>query len=179
VADAIELLHSSGGWEFKNNYFGHFDPRTGLKPPDDSGTVDSVLAEYSLSVGRLARYPMRFSGNGPDVVVTLFGMYNSVTSDTQTGKRIKYGAELVYTPLDVLALGFRGDFVQPNLSDKNESFAVLSPKVILRTSFLANERVQFQYSRYVLGSKAYPAFPFNRIDDGDKDVFMISASMWW
>jgi hypothetical protein len=179
VADAIELLHSSGGWEFKGNYFGRFDPRTGIKPPDDSGTVDSVLFEYSMSLGRLLRYPMRFSGNGPDLVATLFGMFNSIKSDTQTHKMLKYGGELMYAPLDVLAIGARTDLVQPDMSDKTKSFAVLSPKVVLRTSFLAHERVQLQYSRYFLGSKAYPAFPNDRVDKGDADVFMISASMWW
>src|SRR5207253_871381 len=142
----------SGGWEFKGNYFGRFDPRTGMKPLDDSGTVDSVLLEYTFSVGQLVRYPLRFGGNGPDLLATVFGMFNSVTSDTQSGKRLKYGAELLYTPLDVLALGARFDFVQPNLDDRTESFAVLSPKVILRTSFLSHERVELQYSRYFLGA---------------------------
>jgi hypothetical protein len=179
VADAIELLHSSGGWEFKGNYLGRFDPRTGIKPPDDSGTVDSLLFEYSLSLGRLVRYPLRFTGNGPDLVATLFGMFNSIKSDTQTHKMLKYGGELVYAPLDVLAIGARADLVQPDMSDRTRSFAVLSPKVILRTSFIAHERVQLQYSRYFLGSKAYPAFPNDRVDQADADVFMISASMWW
>jgi hypothetical protein len=179
LADAIELLHSSGGWEFKGNYFGRFDPRTGIKPADDSGTVDSLLFEYSLSLGRLVRYPLRFMGNGPDLVATLFGMFNSVQSDTQTHQMLKYGGEVMYAPLDVLALGARADLVQPDLSDRSKSFAVVSPKVVLRTSFLAHERVQFQYSHYFLGTKAYPAFPNDRVNEADADVFMISASMWW
>jgi hypothetical protein len=179
LSDAIELLHSSGGSEFKNNYFGRFDPRTGVKPADDSGSVDSLLFEYSVSLGKLARYPARFSGNGADLVATVFGMFNSVKSDTQTHKMMKFGGEIMYSPIDVLGIGARADQVQPDMSDRDESFTVVSPKVVLRTSFLAKERVQFQYSRYFLGSKAYPSFPYQRIDGADRDVFMISASMYW
>ncbi len=179
LADAIEVLHSSGGWQFKNNYFGRFDPRTGMKPPDDTGAVNSVLAQYSLSIGRLMRYPTRFSGNGPDLNLTVFGMFNSVDSENFAHKKLKYGGELMYSPLELLAFGARADMVQPNLSNSEESFAVVSPKVVLRTSFLAHERVTLQYSHYWNGEQAYAAFPYNRLPEADKDVVMLSASMWW
>lgn len=179
LADVIEVLHSSGGWQFKNNYFGRYDPRTTMTPPDDTGAVDSALLQYSLSIGRLVRYPTRFSGNGPDLVLSVFGMFNSVDAEHFAHKKLKYGGELMYSPLELLAFGARGDLVQPNLSNSEESFAVLSPKVVLRTAFLAHERVTLQYSRYWNGDAAYAAFPYNRLPEADKHVVSLSASMWW
>ena len=179
LADAIEVLHSAGGWQFKNNYFGRFDPRSSMTPPDDTGAVDSVVLQYSLSIGRLVRYPTRFSGNGPDLTLTLFGMFNNVDSENFAHQKLKYGAEVIYSPLEVLAFGARGDQVQPDMDDSRQSFAVLSPKLILRTSFIAHERVLLQYSRYFNGEAAYPAFPYNRLPEADRDVLMLSASMWW
>lgn len=179
LADAIEVLHSAGGYQFKNNFFGRFDPRTGMTPPDDDGTVDSVLFQYTLSFGKIARYPTRFSGNGPDLQLTLFGMFNSVSAETQSHDKLKYGAELFYSALDVLGVGLRYDLVQPNLDDNDQSFAVLSPRLVLRTAFIARERVTLQYSRYFLGDEAYAAFPYNELPEADEDVLMISASMFF
>jgi hypothetical protein len=179
LADALEVLHSSGGWQFKNNYFGRFDPRTGVTPPDDTGAVNSLLVQYSLSIGKLVRYPARFSGNGPDLSVTVFGMFNDVDSENFAHQKLKYGGEVVYSPLELLALGMRADLVQPDLDDNNQSFAVLSPKLILRTAFLSHERVLLQYSHYFNQEAVYPAFPYNRLPEADKDVLMLSASMWW
>ncbi len=179
LADAIEVLHSAGGWQFKNNFFGRYDPRSGTTPADDSGSVDSIAAQYALSFGKIARYPTRFSGNGPDLKLTLFGMFNSVSSDTQSHDKLKYGADLFYSAFEALGLGLRYDLVQADLSDNDESFAVLSPRVVLRSAFIAHERVTFQYSRYFYGDEAYPAFPYASQDEGDSDVVMISASMWW
>ena len=178
LADAIEVLHSSGGWQFKNNYFGGFDPRTRTKPPDDSGTVDTVLFQYALSFGKIARYPTRFSGQGPDLTLTLFGMFNSVSSETQSHDKLKYGADLFYSAFEALAFGARYDLVQPNLNDNDQSFSVLSPSIVLRTAFVARERVTLQYSRYFLGDEAYPSFPYE-LTEADKDVIMISGSMFF
>jgi hypothetical protein len=179
LADAIEVLHSSGGWQFKNNFFGRFDPRTGVTPPDDDGSVDSVLGQYTLSFGKIARYPTRFTGNGPDLQLTLFGMFNSVSSETQSHDKLKWGAELFYSAFDVLGAGVRYDLVQPHLDDGDQSFSVLSPRVVLRTSFIARERITLQYSRYFLGDEAYAAFPYAESPEADTDVVMISASLFF
>ena len=179
LADALEVLHSSGGSQFKNNYFGRFDPRTSMTPPDDTGAVNSVLFQYALSIGRLVRYPARFGGNGPDLTLTLFGMFNSVNSEHFAHKMLKYGGEVLYSPLESLALGARGDVVQPDMANREQSFSVLSPKIILRTSFLSHERVTLQYSHYWNGAAAYAAFPYNRLPTADKNVLMLSASMWF
>ncbi len=179
LSDAIEVLHSLGGSSFKNNFFGGFDPVTRTKLPDDGGTVDSVLFQYTLSLGKLTRYPKKFGGNGPDLTLTPFGMWNKIKSTNNDYSRLKFGADLLYSPLDVLAVGARYDLVQPNLKDSKESFSVVSPKVILRTAFVTHEAITFQYSHYFLGSKVRPGFPYTDLPTPDPDVFMVSASMWW
>ena len=55
IADAIEVLHSFGGWQLHDNYFG---------PPGGTdqvtGTIDSVELQYSFSFGQLFHYPQAF-----------------------------------------------------------------------------------------------------------------------
>lgn len=183
IADAIELLHSEGGYSFKSNFF-NYPLKSGAKNPDDSGTVDSVLFQYSLSLGKIARYPKKFGGNGPDFVVTPFGMFNKVKAPNSDYSRFKFGAEGIYSALDVLAFGLRYDMVQPNLNDSRLSFSEISPKVMLRTAFVTHETVTFQYSHYSYGSHVTPGFPYNdpkvyTVTKPDPDSFMISASMYW
>ena len=115
----------------------------------------------------------------PRHAVTVFGMFNDVDSENFAHQKLKYGAEVVYSPLELLAIGTRADLVQPDLDNNDESFAVLSPKLILRTSFLSHERVLLQYSHYFNQEAVYPAFPYNRLPEADQDVLMLSASMWW
>ena len=179
IADAIELLHSEGGYSFKSNFF-NYPLANGAKNPDDSGTVDSVLFQYSLSLGKVARYPKKFGGNGPDFVLTPFGMFNKVKSANSDYSRFKFGLEGIYSALDVLAFGMRYDLVQPNLHDSRLSFSELSPKVVLRTSFVSHEAITLQYSHYIYGSHVTPGFPYDTSTvKPDPDVFMLSASMWW
>ncbi len=43
-----------------------------------TGTIDSVELQYSFSFGQLFHYPQAFWGDGPDLIGTIFGMYNKV-----------------------------------------------------------------------------------------------------
>ncbi len=179
LADSIEVLHSFAGWNFKNNYFGRYDARTGTAAPDTSGKVDTVLFQYDLSVGALARLPTRFRGNGPDLKLSVFGMFNNVTSENNSHQKFKWGADALYQPFSVAGIGLRYDLVQPDLSDRDQSFAILSPKLVFMTQYISKEEVTLQYSRYFLGSKAYPSYPYADIDEADPNVFMIVGRMWW
>ena len=57
--DAIEVLHSFGGWQLHDNYFG---------PPGDvdtvTGKIDSFLFQYSFSFGQLLSLPAGVLGRG-------------------------------------------------------------------------------------------------------------------
>jgi len=181
VAGALETIHSQEGWNLVENYFGEPDTSTG------TGTINSVGWEYTFSLSTFLRYPEPFYGQGPDVIVSLYGMFNSISSPDPNfallkvpTAKLKTGAEVTYTPLRWMGAGARFDFVQPNMDDSRESFSVISPRVLFRTEFVSNEQIVVQYSRYNLGSRTRLSFPFDQTKvTPDHNVFSIIATMWW
>ncbi len=194
LADAIEVLHSFGGWQLHDNYFG---PPGGVQPV--TGSIDSVELQYSFSFGQLFHYPQAFWGDGPDIIGTIFGMFNHVHAPDDTMyslNKLKFGTEWTYVPLAWLGLGGRYDVVEPNLNIAGESFSVISPRIIFRTAFVTHEQVMIQYSRYFYGSD-YKAgtgplpgfvsgsqFPYNSQPGGsglgvDKNAAQIAAIIWF
>ncbi len=186
LGDAIEVIHSFGGWQLHDNYFGApgaVDPVT--------GKVYSVEFQYSFSWGQLFYYPQPFWGQGPDLITTVFGMFNHV--DLPAGQnpvydginKLKFGAEVTYLPLDWFGVGFRGDVVQPNMDQSNTNFSVFSPRLLFRTAFVTHEQILVQYSRYFTGSQVFSQFPYN-VQPGaanfggvDKNAFQIAAIIWF
>ena len=95
LGDAIEVLHSFGGWQLHDNYFG--------RPGDTdlvTGKVYTALAQYSISLGQVFWHPQAFWGQGPDLILNIFGMYNYVDLNVAAGanplfsgiKKLKCGA---------------------------------------------------------------------------------------
>jgi len=212
LADAVEVLHSFGGWQFKENFFGvGFNPQTGeyRGPQNETGKVQTIEAQYTLSFGALARYPAAFWGQGPDIAVTLFGMLSMVDSPAPvtapdgsggncTGesspnggygcwniktKKLKFGGDFAYTPLSVFGLGVRYDVVKPDLDaafgGSHEDFQVITPRIVIKTAFVTHEAITFQYQRYFLSSEAYAIYPNQWIPKADPNLFAVSATMWW
>ncbi|HEY5948948.1 MAG TPA: hypothetical protein VIV40_25830, partial [Kofleriaceae bacterium] len=155
VAGAFEALHSFEGWNLRDNYFG--EAATG------TGTIDTVFAQHVFSFERFKRGSEDFWGQGPDVVLAAFGMYSRVRSNdaTFTGARgkLKLGGEATWTPRKWFGVDFRYDLVRPNTSDRRQTFHVLSPSIILRTSFASNEQVMIGYSYYQNGDRVAPGYP--------------------
>jgi len=188
LEDAIEVLHSFGGWQLHDNYFG---------PPGGTdavtGSIDSVEFQYSFSFGQLFHYPQAFWGDGVDIIGTVFFMYNQIDPANPSYKmnKFKWGTEWTYTPLPWLGLGARFDVVEPNTDVSAESFSVISPRVIFRTAFVTHEQVMLQYSRYFYGSAFAPGnplgggmFPYNSQTGGaglgvDKNAAQIAAIIWF
>lgn len=198
LADAIEVLHSFGGWQFKNNYFGTtFNPHTGAfaGPQNESGKVTTVSFQYSLSLGALMRAPAAFWGDGPDWTWTLFSMLTMVDSKApaeagglasqwdMSTKKLKWGVDTMYTPLNWFGIGGRFDHVQPDLDAKTGgdtlNFAVLSPRMVFRTAFVTHEAITVMYQRYFLGEAAYAVYPYQWVPKADANVFSIAGTMWW
>ena len=203
VGPAIEVLHSQGGGGHNagNGIYENFFNSVG----DGTGTIDSVQLYYD---GRTNIGPI-------DVRLGLFGMYSTVAGTDATSinlltgiatsgtQKLKYGADLMVNVLPWLAVGARGDYVQPDSHDANESFGVLSPKVVIRTTYVTHEEVTFQYSHYWDGSDVLPqqwlavvgpkniatlaahATPGGYINfagppyPNDTNVFGVRVSMWW
>jgi hypothetical protein len=190
IGDAIEVLHSFGGWQLHDNYFG---TKGGTEPV--TGKIDTVEFQYSFSFGQLFHYPQAFWGDGPDIIVTPFMMMNKV-SGTMGGAfdmtKLKLGTEITYIPLPWLGLGARYDLVQPNLDDSTRSFSVISPRVIFRTAFVTHEQVMFQYSRYFYGDAYDPnsmnpegsQYPYSSQPGAaglgvDANAFQVAAIIWF
>jgi hypothetical protein len=194
IADAIEVLHSFGGWQLHDNYFGSpggTDPVT--------GSINSIEFQYSFSFGQLFHYPQAFWGDGVDLIGTIFGMYNKVNAPmnpTYSLSKLKYGTEWTYTPLPWLGVGGRYDIVQPNRDISGESFSVFSPRIIFRTAFVTHEQIMIQYSRYFYGdlykagSGPMPGFmsgsqfPYNAQPGAanlgvDKNAAQVAAIIWF
>lgn len=196
VGPAIEVVHSLGGGGYTGSANGIVDNylgACGTCAPNDvgSGSVDSILLQYDYSFGLLYRKlkdgAANFWGEGVDLNLSLFGMYSAVNSLDKTGnnplvgdgvKKLKYGADLVFTPLSWFGLGARTDIVQPSSKDTSQSFVVVSPKLLFHTRWITHEEITLQYSRYSYGRHVSPQLP-NQVFAPDENVFGMKATMWW
>lgn len=184
LSDAIELLHSQGGWQFAANYLGG----------NGYGTVNSLLFQYSFSLAAFLLRPQAWWGDGADLTLTLFGMYNSISAGDQASEvfvaangdsRLKFGGNVLYTPLPWFSVGGRVDIVQPNMDNAQRSFQVYSPRLVFRTAFVTHEQVVIQYSHYSYGRSVELPFPYGGagapypLEKPDSGVFSLWAQMWW
>jgi hypothetical protein len=160
LADAIEVLHSYGGWQLHDNFFGVPGAVEHV-----TGKIDSVEFQHVFSLGQAFRYPEAFWGNGPDLIVSLFGMYNRVSGAVNPAfnhGKAKGGGDVTYLPVSWFGIGARFDTVQPNLDDNTQTFSVLSPRLYVRTAFVTHEQIMVQYSRYFYGATAaHSQYPYN------------------
>jgi hypothetical protein len=208
VSDSIEVLHSQGGWQLGQNYFQ--DLRTGgANPPvntidDGNGNIHTIAGQATFSLAGYMMRPRPFWGQGTDFNLTLFGMFNKITSTTASPdgvnyarhSKLKYGGDLIWSFSPMVALAFRGDAVNPNMSDSTQSFYILSPRFIFRSEFVTHEAIILQYSRYIYGggykdpSRVEELMPWPYGANGtydikqlgghpDENVVTLSASMWW
>jgi len=193
LGDAIETIHSFGGWQLHDNYFGPAGTYYPNSPA--TGKIDTIYFQEVYSLGQLFRYPAAFWGDGPDLIASVFAMWNKV-SGAQPGNynhaRLKGGAELTYLPISWFGVGGRYDLVSPNLDDGTQKFSVFSPRIILRTAFVTHEQILFQYSRYFYdrnaaisqfpyngGSANYPNNPNAQALGADKNAFTMAAIIWF
>jgi hypothetical protein len=111
----------------------------------------------------------KFWGNGPDLKLALYGMLNMVKSDydpvgpaSVTGPtdgitKLKYGADLKWRALSWLSPAIRFDRLQPNSEVPEQSFSVLSPRLIFTSDFVSHEQLTIQYSRYMYNKRTCDA----------------------
>jgi hypothetical protein len=194
VSRVLSVLNTQGGPGLMSEYLG---PNS-----NGTGTLSTVGGQYDLSVGRLASYPVPFSGDGPDLVLSVFALQTHVTTpDTSSfytatiggvtnhygayngATKRKYGIEGTYSMLSWLAASMRFDHVDPFVSDKDFSFSVLSSRLILHTDWQSTDQVVIQYSHWFNGSATAvrdgepPMYDLSVVPDSN--VLSVSASMWW
>jgi hypothetical protein len=203
VNDSIEVLHSQGGWQFTQNFF----PTAYTNGVGGDGAVHTIAGQYTFSLAAFMMRPRPFWGQTADVTIRPFFMFNKVTG-TPGGvddvTKFKGGLDLVYSFIPMMAAGLRIDTVNPNMSNSEQTFYVLSPRLVFRSEFVTHESVVLQYSYYGYGA-AYtdPAksagnakdpgvmpWPYGRYGTWsigqsglntvpDKHVVMLYANMWW
>jgi len=152
--------------------------------------------------------PRPFWGQAADVTIRPFFMYNKVAG-TPNGvdnvTKLKGGLDLVYSFMPTMAAGLRVDTVNPNMDNSQQSFYVISPRLVFRSEFVTHEAVVLQYSYYKYGS-AYTdpsmsagvpngdpgvmPWPYGQYGtwsigsaglntQPDKHVITLYANMWW
>jgi hypothetical protein len=186
VGNSIEINNAEGGSGLMLNYLG----------PNSNGTgkLLTMAAQYDLSLARLIAYPRQFKGDYADIVLSVFGMQTSVTSDEKQYNIVtqrqydgttmrKFGGEAAYSLLSWLAVSARADHVINDNHDSKQTFTVVSPRVIFRSKWQAHDQVVLQYSHWFDGDHVqvrdgYPALPDLSLKP-DKDMLSLSASMWW
>jgi hypothetical protein len=178
VSRAIEVIHSSGGGEFGlgvvDNYLGPGcvgdanAPTTvgaGNRAGDPGGCslgnggVDTLLAQYEFSVTNFLQQSsggQKFWGDGQDLYLKLYGMYNKVKSDVADNDgihKLKYGADLAFAALPWLTAAVRFDRLQPNSRIPEQSFGILSPRLVFKSKWNTHEAITLQYSRYIYNQR--------------------------
>lgn len=178
VSSVVRVLNAPGGKGLMDEYFG---PDSG-----GTGTLMTVGAQYDVSIGEIVRSPQPYSGYGPDLFVSAFGLMTQVGSDDDAYDgvtKLKYGTEITYSALSWLAVSGRYDRVVSDTDDDSQTFAVISPRVIFRTDFNSQDQVTLQYSRWFYGSGTVVRTGYPPRDNPavypDEDTFMLMANMWW
>jgi hypothetical protein len=199
VGRIVEVLNTRGGPGLMQNYLGAQSGGT--------GSLNILGWQYDLSIGRLVSYPVPFSGDGPDIFFSVFGIYAGVKSNDVNfdgTSKIKFGAEGTYSLLPWLAVSMRYDNVRPGApastgglaainanppfdtapaSDDDFAFQVFSPRIILRSDWQARDQVVLQWSHWENGILTAARQGYPAVEDlsvfPDKDVISLSANMWW
>jgi hypothetical protein len=178
VSGVIHVLNTFGGPGLVQNYLG----------PNSNGTGKLTTAggQYDVSIGEIVRSPTPYSGYGPDLFASVFGMFTRVSSndpDFDGISKVKYGAEVTYSALAWLALSTRYDRVVANTDDARQTFSVISPRIILRSDFNSQDQVTLQYSRWFYGSGVVVRSGYPPVNDPtivpDENMLSLTANLWW
>lgn len=180
VSGVIRVLNTFGGPGLMRSYLG---PRS-----EGTGHISTFGGQYDVSIGEIVRANdhQPFAGYGPDVFISLFGMYTHVASkqfEYDNVNKLKYGAEGTYSALSWLAFSGRYDRVVADTKDASKTFAVITPRLIFRSDYNSQDQVTIQYSHWFDGSGVAVRSGYPPKEDPallpDADTFSITGSMWW
>jgi hypothetical protein len=148
-----------------------------------TGKLMAAGVNYSASLGRIISYPVPFSSNGPDLTLNTGFIIAKSSSDFGPfdGRvRHKYGADLLYTFLPYMAVGFRADRVVPNSKDSDETFHVISPRLVFKSDWGSRDTITLSYAKWFYGPHSHSdgssVQPGDRLDD---QLFALNVQMWW
>jgi hypothetical protein len=196
MSNLVQMLNSGGGYDLTERFWGF--------QSEGNGKLTVLGGEYTISLGTLLRYPVEFWGIGPDLLITLFGIYAKADGacdqflenvdpetrcvdgrfDTDT---VKFGSEGVYSFSKHVAASLRldyvSDYVRPNLDDSTYKFGAIAPKLIFRSDWITRETISLQYYHYLFGDNLAingdQRLVNTNSQNPDRHVFAIFGSMWW
>ncbi len=155
VAPAIEVIHAYGGGFFKSGITHQYlNEKSGwdsyeVMSGGGNGTVDTIEGQWDMSLSSIIG-PELFGQQQLNLQV--FGMLNLIQSeddaDLENVSKVKFGGDMVYSPTSWFGIGLRGDRVQPRSDIPEQSFTVLAPRLIFRSSFTTHEQIHIGYARY-------------------------------
>ncbi|MGC4095014.1 MAG: hypothetical protein QM756_45270 [Polyangiaceae bacterium] len=188
--NVVQVLYAGGGRDLMDRYIGRNNR-------DGRGTLLVAGGQYDISLGELLRYPDEFWGEGPDLKLSLFGMYAHITSEdpARDGEdKYKFGAEGTYSMLPWLAGALRLDRAVPYAHAAKEpiykgqndnSYSVVTLKAVFRSDWQAREALTLQYSRYFYRSN-FHLVGLNaggqistQSSEPDQNVLALFGTLWW
>jgi hypothetical protein len=150
------------------------------------GTGKLLIAgfEYNFSLGKALWHPQAFWGEGPDLILSVFtnvaATLQSEDPNFDGRKLYKVGGEATYRFTSWMAISGRYDHVAPNSKDNLESFDVISPKLIFRSSWNSHEQVNLSYTRWLYGAHTRGQAPNDYTHlQLDNQMFALTFGMWW
>jgi hypothetical protein len=158
LAPSLEVMHSSGGRGITENYLGTDKSNNG------TGSLFNLGFQYDFSMaGFLKKLVAEGKPLGDaDVTYSVFGMYTRVGSDQKDpdptvnrdgDQMFKWGMELNAWPLSWLGASVRYDRVIPDIHDDPSAFRIISPRLTLRTHWIADAMLYVQWSHYIYGER--------------------------
>jgi hypothetical protein len=175
LLQGLNYFGAFSGEQASRRYFGTADGGT--------GKMTIVGAEYNVAWGRLLRYPVELSPNGPDLISSFFADFARVTSKDAAfdGRQfLKFGTELTWRWQSWLTLTGRVDRVMPSSKDSAESFTVLCPRLVFKSDWLSHETVTLAYTKWLYGAHTHAEFP-NSYSRGqlDDQMFSLTFGLWF
>ena len=177
VSGAIEILNARGGPELMSQYLG---PNS-----NGNGSLTTFGGQYDLSVSKLV-FGQAYTGMSPDVLVSLFGIGTSVSSDDPAYNgvfKVKAGGEVTYLMMSWMGISERFDHVRLHGSDSKQAFSIFSSRLLFHTGWRSRDEFALQYSYFQNGSDIYAltGYPPGSGPNAnpDRNVFTLSGTFWW
>ena len=178
VSGALEILNAKGGGP--DLIEGYLGPNS-----NGNGGLTTFGFQYDLSVSR-ALFGTRYSGESPDILISLFGIGTAVSSRDPMFDgvlKLKGGVEATYNVLSWSGVSERFDHVRLNNSDDKQAFSILSSRILFHTSWKARNEIALQYSYFSDGINVYAHTGYPPIVDPsynpDLHVFSLIGTIWW
>lgn len=155
VDSAFETIHADGGGFFKMGLtHQYFVSRKNWDNPTTwngggNGSIDSIEWQWDLSLSSLIGSEV-FGQQALDLqAFMMLNLIKSTDDTTMDGiSKLKFGAELTYSPLSWFGIGLRGDQVNPRSDVPEQAFTVLRPRLVFRSDYGTHEEIEIGYARY-------------------------------